>query len=335
MSFANIEYSIYIISVAFAICVFFIFYMWFRRYSVKALFPDSIRKALLRGNSSGRVLVKEILLIIAIILCTVMVLRPQWGEQVREEHNDGTDLLIALDVSRSMLTQDVQPSRLQRSKDAVRLLVESLGGDRVGMVLFAGSAFLQCPLTNDKGAFMMFLEGASPASIALQGTNIAAALDEAQKFFNKKRLTSKVLLLITDGEDHEGRVRDAADKLKELGVTIYTAGVGQTEGALVPVAHGDNSADIYMRDFNGKLVRSKKNIALLKNIASSTGGKYIDLTSNLSGIYRIINVLERQQKNDFGSRMVREPKEQYQIFAALLFFILGLELFIASRRKRV
>ncbi len=330
MNFANIDNWTYLLPITIALLTFFIFYIWWRRHALFIIFKGRNPQSVLPGK--GRV-IKEALLIIAIFLAAFIYLRPRWGEQIREVHKEGADLLIALDVSRSMLAQDVKPSRLQRVKDAIRILAEAARGDRIGLVLFAGNAFLQCPFTTDLGAFMMFLEGADPSSIALQGTNISAALKEADRIFTKKSINNKVLLLITDGEDHQGDIENTLDKLKEKEVIVYTAGIGDEKGSLIPLASEKNSGDIYMRDMDGKLVRSRTDVPLLKKIASETNGEYIDLTSNLSGIYKMIKVLSKEKKTDFGARLIKEPKEQYQIFTLVLIAILLLELFISERRK--
>lgn len=330
INFANINKIIYILPVSIAVVIFFVFYAWYRRHALYVIFKGRTPESLLVTKKH---LIKEILLIMAIILFVILVLRPQWGEHLKEVRNEGTDLLVALDVSRSMLAQDIKPSRLERAKDAIRLLVESLSGDRVGLILFAGNSFMQCPFTNDVGAFMMFLDSATPESIELQGTNISAALKDSEKIFKKKNLNTKILLLITDGEDHEGKIKETVKSLKSKEVKVYTAGIGNEKGGLIPLGATEESGDIYLRDMKGNLVRTKTDVTLLKNIANETGGDYIDLTNNLSGIYKMIKVLKAESQTDFGARLIKQRKEQYQYVAAILIFILLLELFVSVRSK--
>jgi Ca-activated chloride channel family protein len=330
--FGNYTYLIYIASLAaVALALFHVYRMW-RRRAVSLLSRGVARDYLIRGSESV-VMVKQVLVILSIVLFALVLLRPQWGEQVREVNNEGTDVLIALDVSPSMLAQDVKPSRLVRARDAVRWIVESLKGDRVGLILFSGDAFLQCPLTNDYGAFMMFLDSASPNSVYLKGTDIGMALRQAYRVFRNKRLTSRMLVLITDGEDHEGTAEEAAGLFKDMDVSIYTVGIGLTGGEVIPSTGDENTSDSYYRDSSGRLIKSKKDPSFLKRIAGMTGGTYIDITDGLSGLHYVLDVIAGQQKNRFGSRIIKEPREQYQIFAFILLLLLSIELMLPERKN--
>src|SRR4030042_5545351 len=186
LQFGNYTYMIYLLSVSAVALALFLFYLMWRRRAVSLLSRGVARDYLIRGSETI-VLIKQIMVILSIFLFALVMLRPQWGEQVREVHNEGTDVLIALDVSPSMLAQDVKPNRLARARDAVRWIAESLKGDRIGLILFSGDAFLQCPLTNDYGAFMMFLDAASPDWISLKGTDIGMALRQGYPRLRNKR----------------------------------------------------------------------------------------------------------------------------------------------------
>ena len=330
--FGNYTYLIYIVSVSAVTLALFLFYLMWKRRAVSLLNRGVARGYLIRGSETI-VRIKQVLVILSIILCALVVLRPQWGEQVREVHSEGSDVLIAMDVSPSMLAQDVKPSRLQRARDAVRWIVESLRGDRVGLILFSGDAFLQCPLTNDYGAFMMFLDAASPDSIYLKGTDIGMALRQAYRVFKNKRLTSRILVLITDGEDHEGTAEEAAGLFRDMDVAIYTVGIGRTGGEVIPSAGDANTADSYYRDNSGKLVKSMKDASFLKRIAGLTRGVYIDISDSLSGLHYVLDVIADQQKNRYGSRIIKEPREQYQIFAFILLLLLSIELMLPERKN--
>jgi Ca-activated chloride channel homolog len=330
--FGNYTYLVYIASVSAVTLALFLFYLMWRRRAVSLLSRGIARDHLIRGSETI-VRIKQVLVILAIIMCALVVLRPQWGEQVREVHNEGSDVLIALDVSPSMLAQDVKPSRLERAKDAVRWIVESLKGDRVGLILFSGDAFLQCPLTNDYGAFMMFLDAASPDSIYLKGTDIGMALRQAYRVFKNKRLTSHILVLITDGEDHEGTAEETAKQFRGMDVAIYTVGIGRTGGEVIPSTGDENTADSYYRDNSGTLIKSRKDPSFLKRIAGMTQGVYIDISDSLSGLHNLLDVIADQQKNRYGSRIIKEPREQYQIFAFILLLLLSVELMLSERKN--
>lgn len=337
MVLANIKYLYLIIIFVVLAVVAFGFFLFWKHIRLKAFIPDAQKRRKLIDGNFGVRLTRYILIFITILLFGFVLLRPQWGEKDRILKKEGTDMVVALDVSRSMLAGDIKPSRLQRAKDAVRLLAETIPGSRDGLILFAGDSFLQCPLTSDQGAFYMFLDSAGPDSIRLQGTDIGKALLKASDMFATKRLTTRILILITDGEDHEDNLTAGINKLKEQGVQVYTIGLGAESGDLIPQENtGDSGSQDsnYYRDNSGNLIRTAKNTAILKKIADETNGDYIDITNNLAGIYKIKAKLLAQDKNSFGSRVQREPKEQYQLFTLILIVLLLVELFLPERHIR-
>jgi len=333
ISFGNIRYLPYIIIAAAVVLAFFVVYLLWKKRIISVLAgKNSFISSLILGSSRIRA-IKNTLIVVSIILFSIVMLRPQWGENIREVSREGSDILIALDVSNSMLARDISPSRLNRAKDAVRWIAESLKGDRIGLILFAGDAFLQCPLTNDIGAFLMFLDAASPESIRLQGTDIGKMLNSAYRVFEKKRVTSRILVLITDGEDNEGAALGAVGRFRDMGVSVYTVGVGRSKGEFIPAGGSGSSADIYYRDSGGKLIRTRKNPDLLKKLAGSTGGGYVDITDSLKGLRYIIDIVEDQQKNEYGSRIIKEKKERFQMFAFVLIILISVELMLPERKK--
>jgi len=330
IEFINSEYMLYIFAAGCAVIASHIFYSVWRRIAVYSAIGS--REAA-KGTVSGfysRILLKEVLLLIAVIVSCIALLGPGWGDSIKEISNEGTDVLIALDVSRSMLAKDVDPSRLEKAKSAVRLIAESLQGDRIGLLIFAGDSFLQCPLTNDVEAFMMFLESAGPDSVRVQGTDIGRMLAGAEKVYRKKRLTSKMLVVITDGEDHEGGVDAEADRFRELGVSVYTLGIGRS-GDFIP-AGGNDEAGNYYRDSSGSLIKTRKNEDLLKQLAGKTGGFYTDITDNFSGLGKVLNLIESKEKTYYGSKMVKQKIDRTYLFLLLLIILSGLEMFIQERK---
>ena len=307
-----------------------IFYAIWRRMAVNSAFgnKDAARK-IISGDYS-RILIKEILILLGIIFSSIVLLGPMWGDRMKKTDYEGTDVLIALDVSRSMLAKDVSTTRLERAKSAIRLIAGSLNGDRIGLIIFAGDAFIQCPLTNDMGAFTMFLESVSPDSINVQGTDIGRMLAEAEKVYKKKNLISKMLIVITDGEDHENRVDAEVEKFKEIGVAVYTLGIGRS-GDLIPLEKKDDTENFY-RDREGSLIKTGQNEDLLKELADKTGGFYTDITNSFSGINKIINIIEDKDKVYYGSKMVKEKIDRTYIFLIILIIILSAEMFIGERR---
>lgn len=330
IEFINYDYIVYIFAAGCVLLASHIFYSVWRRMAVySAAGNRTAAKGIVAGFYS-KILIKEILILTAVIVSCFALLGPGWGDRVREVSNEGTDVLVALDVSRSMLAKDADPSRLEKAKRAVRLIAESLQGDRIGLLIFAGDAFLQCPLTNDIGAFMMFLESVSPDSLRVQGTDIGRMLAEAGKVYQKKRLTSKMLVVITDGEDHEGGVDAEAEKFKELGVSVYAAGIGRG-GDLIPATGSDEAGNFY-RDSSGTLIKTKKNDDLLRQLADKTGGFYIDITDSFSGLGKILNLIESRENRYYGSKMVREKIDRTYLFLILLIILLAVEMLVPERK---
>ena len=330
IEFINYSYIVYIFSAGCAVIACHIFYSIWRRMAVNTAAGGREAARSVVAGLYSRILLKEILILAAVIVSCAALLGPGWGDTVKEVSNEGTDVLIALDVSRSMLAKDVDPSRLERAKSAVRVITESLRGDRIGLLIFAGDSFLQCPLTNDVEAFMMFLESVGPDSVRIQGTDIGKMLAEAGKVYRKKRLTSKMLIVITDGEDHEGGVDVEAEKFRELGVSVYTLGIGRS-GDLIPAGGNDEQGSFY-RDSGGSLIKTKKNEDLLKQLSGRTGGFYVDITDSFSGLGKILNLIESKEKTYYGSKMVRQKIDRTYIFLLLLIILLGAEMFIRERK---
>lgn len=333
MRFGNAHYLPYILLAIAAVAGLYAWYLLWKSRVMKIIAAGAPPGALVKRHGIAE-WVGHVMVFTSIILCGIILLRPQWGERLRQVSNEGADVLIALDVSPSMLARDAGGvSRLERAKDAIRWIVDSLKGDRVGLILFSGDAFLQCPLTNDYGAFMMFLDAAGPDSINLKGTDIGAALREAYRVFTTRRLTSRLLVLITDGEDHEGSAEDAAARFREMDVSIYAVGVGSSSGEVIPVSDKEKEADAYLRDSEGRLVKTRKDSSFLKKLAGLTRGSYIDITEGFSGLRFILDIIEDQEKTRFGTRIIKEPREQYQIFAVVLCLILIASVIVPGRRE--
>jgi Ca-activated chloride channel family protein len=283
--------------------------------------------------SASRKLVKRILFILGVAFVFIALARPQAGFEFRETHRKGLDLLFAVDTSKSMLAQDVKPDRLTRAKLAVTDLVAKLNGDGVGLIAFAGGSFLQCPVTLDYDAFRESLDALDVNVIPKGGTDIAAAIHEAEAVFNTRTAADKILILITDGEDLGGEAISAAQLATKNGVKIFTVGVGSTTGELVPVPSETGGTD-FAKDENGKPVKSRLDETTLKKIAESTSGIYQPLGAQGEGL---TNIYERGlagfKRQDLKAREAKVPLEKFHwaLLAALACFV-G-ELLIGNRRR--
>ncbi|HYK90017.1 MAG TPA: VWA domain-containing protein [Acidobacteriota bacterium] len=263
----------------------------------------------------------------------IALARPQWGTRLETVHRRGVDIIVGMDTSYSMNTEDVAPSRLTKAKSEIRALLDNLKGDRIGIVTFAGSALIACPLTLDYGAAALFLDTASTESIPDPGTSLAAAIETATSAFIAKERKYKVLVLFTDGEDLEGQVDAAVDKAKEAGVIIYTVGIGSPQGSPIPVR--DSKGDIieYRKDPNGQVVISRLDERSLAEIATRTGGRYFRATTaenEMDSLYEDVSQLEQKE---LESKLYQNFEDQFQYPLALALFCLTVETWISERRK--
>jgi Ca-activated chloride channel family protein len=283
--------------------------------------------------SASRKLVKRILLTLGVAFVFIALARPQAGFEFQETHRKGLELLFAVDTSKSMLAQDVKPDRLTRAKLAVTDLVAKLNGDGVGLIAFAGSSFLQCPVTLDYDAFRESLDALDVNVIPRGGTDIAAAIHEAEAVFKTRTAADKILILITDGEDLGGEAISAAQSAAKNGVRIFTVGVGSTTGELVPVPSETGGTD-FAKDENGKPVKSRLDETTLKKIAEVTGGIYQPLGAQGEGLTNIYeHGLAGFKRQDLKAREAKVPLEKFHwaLLAALACFV-G-ELLIGNRRR--
>lgn len=328
MTFAAAEYWVYVLLIAGCAAGLYAWYLSWKSRVVRKLFPGPGTGDALVPRARRAAIAKNALVFVSIMLAAFVMLRPQWGERDQEGAIEGADVLVALDVSRSMDAQDVNPSRLARAKNAVRLLAESARGGRIGLVLFAGDAYVQCPLTGDIDAFLMFLNSVDTGAIRRQGTDVGRALEASARVFERRRLTARTLVLISDGEDHEGGADAGAERLKELGVTVFTVGVGTEAGAVVPL--DDRSA---LSDHKGGRVRSSKSVATLERIAERTGGECLDITGGLSDMKVVMGALDGSAKTERGRRTVSRKIDRYHGFALALLALLSIEALIPDRRR--
>ena len=283
--------------------------------------------------SSARRRVKQALFILGIFCLFVALARPQAGYEWQEAHRRGLELLFAVDTSKSMLAQDVKPDRLSRAKLAVHDLVDKLNGDGVGLVAFAGNAFLQCPVTLDYDAFRESLDALDTKVIPRGGTDIAAAIREANAVFKTRTAPERILVLITDGEDLGGEGIAAAKEAAKSGLKIFAVGVGSATGDLVPVPSENGGTD-FAKDASGQLVKSHLDEVTLKQIAEATGGMYQPLGQQGEGLSAIYDQgLGSFTRHDLNSRQTKVYREEFHwaLLAALGFFIA--EMLVGSRRK--
>jgi Ca-activated chloride channel family protein len=276
-------------------------------------------------------MLKACLLLSALSLILFTLAGPRWGTRYQEMHQKGVDILLVVDVSPSMLVEDVKPNRLERARREIVDFLRVVQGDRIGLVAFSGDAFVQCPLTLDYGALEMFLNQLEPDLIPTPGTDLGKALETAQSSFDHKAETDKVIVLITDGEDNENRGLEAARRASEKGIKVFVFGIGETTGGPVPSLNGQGG---FKKDKEGKLILSKLEEKQLEAIAKVSGGAYVRaMTGDLDlDILYFEGIKEKTEAEILKSGKIKVHEERFYIFSLAAFLLLLLEALIRERK---
>ena len=300
-----------------------------QRKRLRKFGDPSLLKELMPDVSRFRPSVKFWVLLGALALLIVMLARPQLGTKISHEKRVGIETIIALDISNSMLAEDIIPSRLDRSKMMVENLVDHFTNDKIGLIVFAGDAFVQLPITSDYVSAKMFLSSINPSMMATQGTDIARAIEMATHSFTQEEGIGKAIIVITDGEDHEGGALEAAEAAKEEGMRVYVLGVGSTNGAPIPISGtGD-----YMKDRSGNTVMSALNEDMCKQVAQAGGGAYIHVENNSAAQQQLDHELDKLAKKETSTTVYSEFDEQFQAVGILVLLLLIIEICILDRRN--
>lgn len=299
-----------------------------RKLKLKKFGDLSLLKQLMPDVSSSRKSLKFWLMIAALALLIVMLARPQMGTKISQEKRKGIEVIISLDISNSMRAEDVVPSRLDKSKMLVENMVDNFTNDKVGLVVFAGDAFIQLPITSDYVSAKMFLQNTDPSLIATQGTDLAGAIELSSKSFTQQDKVGRAILIITDGEDHEGGAIEAAEKARKNGIRVFVLGVGSTKGSPVPDGNGG-----YMKDNSGQEVISALNEEMCKQVAQAGGGAYIHVDNTSLAQRQLNDELTKLQKGDISSVVYSEYDEQFLAVGILVLILLIIEMLILERKN--
>lgn len=324
--FANSEY-LYLLLLIPLLVLFYALVARRRRHLLAKFGNLELLKGLMPDFSRGRLRLKFTLYLLAFTCVVLAAARPQFGSKLREEKAKGVEMMLVVDVSNSMLAEDFEPNRLERTKYAIGKLFEGLQQERVGLVAFAGEPKVQLPITSDYRMAQAFAKRLSPTLVGEQGTAIGKALQLATLSFSSQSEQSRVIVLITDGENHEDDAIEAARVAKEQGIRIYTIGIGTPEGAPIKI-DGE-----FVKDENGEMVVSKLNEQMLEQIATSTEGAYVRATKQSIGLDEIVKSINEMEKSELSTIRYEEYNEQYQYLLAVALVLLLLDNFILSRRN--
>jgi len=313
-----------------------LFFSWsFRRKRalLRKIGDEELVKYLTQSVSRKKQMWKIVLLLIAFIFFVFALADPQIGTKLENVKRKGVDIFIALDVSKSMLAEDVAPNRLEKAKHEIATFIDRLEGDRIGLICFAGIAFVQCPLTLDYSAAKLFLDEIDTDIIPQPGTAIGTAIRTAMKSFVTRELKHKVLILITDGEDHEGNPVEVAKEAAKEGVVIYTIGIGSPQGAPIPEFDAYGNRIGYKKNREGKIITTKLDVLTLEKIAFETGGKYYISSTGESELEKIYDEISSMEEKELASRQFTQFEDRFQIFILLGILVLLIETLLGERRR--
>lgn len=330
--FENIEYLYGLLGIPLFIILFVLYRIW-RKKVLRQFGEAGVIGRLMPEVSESRPVVKFLILMVAWVFLVIGLANPQIGSRLEKVERRGADLMIALDVSNSMLAEDIRPNRLTRSTQAISKLIDKLEGDRIGIVVFAGKAYMQLPITTDYSAAKMFLSTISTGMVPTQGTAISEAIEMGTGSF-KEDDRSKALIIITDGEDHEGDAIEAARAAAEKGIRIYTIGMGSPDGTPIPLYDASGNQLGFRKDKQGQTVISRLNETILQQIASAGDGIYIRATTSSDGLNRIFEEINQLEKAEIETQMFSEYEDRFQYFLAIAILLLVVEFLIQEKRSR-
>ena len=324
--FANSEY-LYLLLLIPVLAIIYALVARRRRHLLAKFGNLELLQGLMPDFSRGRLRLKFVLYLLAFACVVLAAARPQFGSKLREEKSKGVEMMLVVDVSNSMLAEDFEPNRLERTKYAIGKLFEGLHQERVGLVAFAGEPKVQLPITSDYRMAQAFAKRLSPSLVGEQGTAVGKALQLATLSFSSQSEQSRVIVLITDGENHEDDAVEAARVAKEQGIRIYTIGIGTPEGAPIKI-DGE-----FVKDEDGQMVVSKLGEQMLEQIASITDGAYVRATKQSIGLEEIVKSINEMEKSELSTVRYEEYNEQYQYLLAVALAVLLIESLILSRRN--
>lgn len=332
MRFGNPEFFLFLLIVPIILLLFYLSAK--RRKKVFSEFSSpELQKKLITNLSLVSRTLKNILMVAIVILLIIAAARPQWGKKLQILEEKGLDIVVAIDVSTSMLAEDLAPNRIQRAKNSFATFLDMLTGDRVGLIIFAGDAFVQCPITSDYSALKMFASIVDVGLVPEDGTDIAKAISKANTLFTEDT-QNRVMVLITDGESLQGDFKDAVKQAKEHNIIIYTLGIGTQKGAPIPLVNRQTGEKEYLKDKEGNIVLSKLDFSNLSWIAKETNGLFFQVSTGQQEIRDILNDISLLEKEKIAERRYSEYKEQYQFFVLFALFLLLIEFILWERKIR-
>jgi len=314
-----------------AIVLVFILVQVWKKSAQKKFANLALLKRLSPNQSLFKSVLKLIVLCAAFLFLVLALVNPKIGTKLETVRSQGVDIVFAVDVSKSMLAEDIAPNRTEKSKQLVTQIINSLGSDRVGIIAYAGKAFPQLPITTDYAASKMFLQNMNTDMMTSQGTAIREAIELAKTYYDDEEQTNRILVIISDGEDHEGDAAEIAEEANDQGIRIFTIGVGNESGGPIPIKRNGVILN-YKKDRNGETVITKLNEDTLREIAQEANGVYINGSSTSEVVDTIKDLLDKMDKKEFESKQIADFKDQFQWFLGFGILFLFIDIFLLERK---
>lgn len=313
------------------IVVFFLLLLLWKKQTQKKFADKALLKRLSPNQSVFKSVLKVILLSLAFASLAIALVNPKIGTKLETVKREGVDIVFAIDVSKSMLAEDIKPNRLEKSKQLVSQIINNLGSDRVGIIAYAGKAFPQLPITTDYSAAKLFLQNMNTDMLSSQGTAINEAILLAKTYYDDDEQTNRVLVIISDGEDHSEAAVQVAEQASQEGIKIFTIGVGETKGGPIPLKR-NGIVTGYKKDSQGETVITRLDETTLKNIAAQANGQYIQGRTTDKVVNQMKDILNKMDKTEFEAKQIADFKDQFQWFLGLAILLFFIDIFLLERK---
>ncbi|MCL7762141.1 VWA domain-containing protein [Polaribacter sp. Z014] len=316
-----------------AMIVVFLLVLWWKKRTQKKFADLDLIQKLAPNSSTFKSVLKLVFLLLGITFLVIALVNPKMGTKLKTVKREGVDIVFALDVSKSMLAEDIAPNRLEKAKQIISKTIDKLGSDRVGIIIYAGNAYPLLPITTDHAAANMFLQNANPDMVSSQGTDINGALELAKTYYNNDDQTNRFLVIISDGEDHQEETKQVAQTLTNEGIKIYTIGVGTENGGPIPM-RVNGSMIGYKKDNKGETVITKRMPDILEGIADAADGQYIDGNITEKPVSVIADIIANAEKSEFETKQFSDYKDQFQWFLAIGLLFLLIDIFLFDKKTK-
>ena len=329
--FAN-HNLLYLFGLIPVLIIFYIVIRQIQKRNIKRFTEESFIDNLMPFRSNARNNIKFIILLLVISSMIIALARPQFGSKLLDVKRQGIEMIIALDVSRSMMAEDIKPNRLERAKQAIISLINKMQDDKIGMIVFAGDAYTQLPITSDYISAKVFLSNINTDIVSKQGTAIASAIDLGAKSFTQDEKASKVIIIISDGENHEGDAVQSAQMAAEKGIKVFTIGMGSPQGSPIPLRSGMSQGG-FLKDRQGGVVISRMDATMLSQIAAAGNGEFYSASTGNIGLMQLYNKLNKLNKSEVESKVYSEYDDQFFYFIALALILIFIDYLIVERKN--